>query len=488
MSVAISRSGLLVSVSGLTRQMRESLQSQLQYTQHGMAPDGRGGLKAAPVNRRLWANAQDGSLLTNCGFVSRIYQTVESMGDQVTDYKRIDRPDRVLEPDMTQVDASTWRKGQVEMLSKFVGHEGGLIVSPTGSGKSYGMREICAMYPDARIVIAGPGVDACRTVARYIRERLPGQVGEIGGGKRGTSRITVSTFNSLSKVDYFNEIDILIVDEVHRAPAKTYAEILGAMGAPIKRFGFTATADGRYDKAELVNEGLFGPILVEIPYYEAVARGEVVPIHCIVHQHCHGPSKEHIASIRSITRRDKLALWRNAARNKMIADDVQQVLDRDPNAQVLVLVSKIDHLYQLLAYLQPMGFVSVTGNLSKKKVQEYQRQGVPITYHAITNNKKRDWQRREFEQGRLRRVIATEVWSQAVSADECSVTFFAVGSGSSISCLQTLGRASRVDNERGKTLGTVVVYRDMFHPAYTRRADTLIRAIKKHGHQVTLVV
>lgn len=487
MSVSITRSGLLVSVSGLTQEMREALQAQTQYKHHSMEPDGMGGIKPANVMRRLWATASDGSLLTNAGFVARIYRVVESMGGEVVSYERADRPDRVLVPDMSRVDCSTWREGQVEMLSSFVAHEGGLIVSPTGSGKSYGLREICAMYPDARVVIAAPGIDPCRKAAQYVRERLPGQVGEIGGGRRSSKRITVSTFNSLTKVDYFNEIDILIVDEVHRAPAKSYAEVLGAMGAPIKRFGFTATADGRYDKAELVNEGLFGPTLVEIPYYEAVARGEVVPIHCIVHQHSLGPSREHISSIKSIPRRDKLALWRNDQRNRLVVDDVRQVLEEDPDAQVLVLVSKVDHLYHLYQYLQQMGFVAVTGNLSKKKVQEYQRIGVPITYHAITNIKKRDWQRRQFETGQLRRVIATEVWSQAVSADECSVTFFAAGSGSSISCLQTLGRASRVDSERGKTLGTVVVYRDMFHPAYQRRADTLIRSIKKQGHSVTVV-
>ena len=487
MSILIERSGLLVVVHGLAPQMAESLQAQLQYTYHSMEPNGRGGMKAVSEVRRLWAMRDDGSLLTDCGFVSRIHSTVEAMGGQVTRYDRVDRPPIELHPRLDLVDASTWREGQVQMLSTFAGHEGGLIVSPTGSGKSYGMREICAMYPDARIVITAPGVDAVATVARYVRERLPGQVGQMGGGRRSTKRITVATFNSLTKVDYFNEIDILIADEVHRAPAKTYAEAIGAMSSPYKRFGFTATPEGRSDKSELVNEGLFGPILVDIPYYEAVERGEVVPIHCIVHEHWNGPNPELLASIKNIVRRDKRALWRNEHRNRMIADDISQILTANPDTQILVLVAKVEHLYNLLQIMQPMGFEAVTGNLTKKDVHKYQKRGVPITYHAITNIRKRDWQRREFEQGRLRRVIATEVWSQSVSANECSVTYFASGSGASIACLQTLGRASRVDDDRGKTLGTVIVPRDMFYKGYQARSDKLIRAIRKQGHQITTV-
>jgi len=483
MSVSITRRGILVSVSGLTRQMAESLQAQLQYSHKSMDK----GRVAQTDVRRLWAMQDDGSLLTNCGFVFLVYRVVESMGGKVESYKRIDRQDISLKPDMSQVDSSTWREGQREMLSTFVANEGGLIVSPTGSGKSYGMREICAMYKDARIVIAAPGVDSVETVARYVRDRLPGQVGQVGGARRSTNRVTCSTFDSLVKVDHFDEIDILVVDEVHRAPAKSYAEILGSLSSPLKRFGFTATDSGRSDNAELVNTGLFGPVLVDIPYYTAVERGEVVPIHCIVHEHNFGPSPQHIKSIQSIPRRDKLAIWRNDARNRMIVEDIKQIIDRDPDTQILVLTAKVDHLYQLFRMLEPLGFEPVTGNLTKKKVEEYQRRGVPITYKAITNNKKRNWQRRRFEIGEMRRVIATEVWSQSVSSNECSVSYFASGSGASIVCLQTIGRTSRVDGDRGKTHGTVIVPRDMFYPAYKARSDKLIRAIKRQGHKVTVV-
>lgn len=485
----IKRYGCLIAVEGLPPLVEEELKRQLIYTHQSMEPDGRGRMKSVSEDRRLWHVQDDGALVMNCGFVPRIYRVVEQMGHKVESYERFDRADRVLTPDVSKIDAASLRQGQREMLPRIVAHEGGIIVSPTGTGKSYGIREICSMYADARILIAAPGIDAVGTLARYLRPRLPGQVGELGDGKCNTKRVTVSTFESALKVDRFNEIDILLVDEVHHAPAASYAEIMIAFTSPLKRFGFTATHGDRSDGADLVNEGLFGPVVMEVPYYVAVARGEIVPIHVIVHEHQKGPPYKTTKAMRQWVRKDRLALWRNGLRNRMIAKDVLGVVQANPDSQILVICSKIEHQAFLHRELSSLGldFTPVTGNLVKKDIQKLQRAGVPIDYHWIMKKKRRGWLRHEFEEGRLKYALATEVWTKAISATQCEFLFYASGTGASNTVRQAAGRTSRTDNDLEGKVGTVIVYRDSFNKTYKARSDKLIRALKKEGHKITVV-
>lgn len=479
--VTLKRSGILVAAYGLSPEIRDRLTAAMEYDHRAMGPDGRGGLQMVVTRRRLWSMQDDGSLLFQCGFVPTAYRIVEAAGGRVVEYLRLDRRPEI-EYDLSRLDVDNLREGQTQMISAFVAHEGGLIVSPTGSGKSYGMREICAMYPGLNIIIAAPGIEAVATLNRYLSEKFPGEVGQMGGGKKHTRRITISTFDSLMKVETLDKTDILIVDEVHRAPAAKYATSIAACTYAVKRFGFTATAEGRGDGAELMNTGMFGDVVLDIGFYEAESRGEVAPVHVIVHEHKRGPSGEVLKSMQQANK-DRKAIWRNDGRNRLIRDDVLSLLEGPDDLQVLVIVSKAEHAYALGALLPD--FQIVTGNLDKKARGRLQRRGINLEEQGVCSKKDRDELRTQFERGELRRVIATEIWSASVSSDDCDIVVFASGSGSTITFLQSVGRGTRV--KAGKLLTTCLVYRDMFAPAYKARSDKLISAAKKQGHKITVV-
>ena len=352
------------------------------------------------------------------------------------------------------------------------------------SGKSYGMREICAIYPDKNIIIAAPGIESVATLNRYLSEKFPGQVGQVGGGKRHTRRITIATFDSLMKVDTLGDTDILIVDEVHRAPAAKYAISIAACVSAVKRFGFTATADGRGDGAELLNTGMFGDIVLNIAFYEAAGRGEVVPVHLIIHEHTKGPNGEMLKNMQQANK-DRRAIWRNDERNRLIANDARSLAEAADDPQILIIVGKAEHAYALGKLLPD--FRIVTGDLDKKAREKLARRGVDFETQGVCSKKDREAFRGQFEQGKLRRVIATEIWSASVSSNDCDIVIFASGSGSTITFLQSLGRGTRVNKETDKQITTGVVYRDMFAPAYKARSDKLIKAAKSQGHQMTKV-
>lgn len=484
MTVELRRSGVLVSAYGVPPEPLLAMQHYMTYMRKNMVQE-RGQSRTVMMPTRQWMMQEDGSLLFPCGFVPRVCGLLHAYGVPISGYYRYDRHD-TLRLDLSEVKCTTLRPEQVQMLEAVSENEGGQLISPTGSGKSYGMQEICAMYPEARIVICAPGRETVSTMCRYLQERFGKDgVGQVGGGKRHSRRITVSTFNSVLKIDQVDKTDILLADEGHRTPATLYENNLMSVISPVKRFMFTATPEGRYDNAELVMESLFGPVLVDVPFQQSVANGSVLPVHIIVKDQPHGPPDNELRRLPSGPFRDRVALWRNNARNQMIAEDVRQVMSTYDDPQVLVLVEKTEHAL-VLHKLMP-DFELVHGTIDAKRKKQLAKQMLIDEDEDLMTPKQRDEMRRRFETGEARRVLATQVFSTGVSADQCQIVAIASGSGSVIQFLQSLGRAARRSDATGKTHATAMIWRDIFSPLYEGRAQRLITAATKERHYMTRV-
>jgi superfamily II DNA or RNA helicase len=343
------------------------------------------------------------------------------------------------------------------------------------------------MYPTAKIVVAAPGRETVGTLQRYLGEKFGNtNVGQCGGGRRNTKRITVTTFDSILKVDQLDKIDILLVDEGHRTPATKYERNLMALASPVKRFMFTATQEGRADGAELVMESLFGPELVNVPFSDSVASGSILAIHLIAKDQPHGPSDETLKRLRPGAARDRVAIWRNQQRNQMIANDVREVMAQFDDPQTLILVDKTEHALVLSALLPD--FEVVSGDVSSEQRERLEKRGVLAEEDKLMTPTEREEARKRFEKGELRRVIATQVFSTGVSANECQIVAIASGSGSIIQFIQSAGRGTRKCDDINKTHGTVLMWRDVFADAYARRSARLLAAANSVGFHITRVL
>lgn len=166
-------------------------------------------------------------------------------------------------------------------LSGLSKHRTGLVVSPTGTGKTVIIAELCRRMDRGRILLLAESRQILRQMRRTVTRWCGEDVGleqaeNCGYGERivAASRQTLGG-NDLRLEKYRrNPPSLVIIDEAHHAPASQYRKILEAFpGANV--VGLTATPD-RGDKKALgqVFESNFSTYEI----HEAVADGWLVPV------------------------------------------------------------------------------------------------------------------------------------------------------------------------------------------------------------------
>jgi superfamily II DNA or RNA helicase len=153
------------------------------------------------------------------------------------------------------------RPYQREALDAWTGSgRRGLVVLPTGSGKSY-LAEMCLLEADRPTLIVVPTLDLLAQWHHRLTTALGLPIGLLGGGSHEILDITVSTYASawLHVEALAHRFGLVIFDEVHHLPSESHLLIAESLLAPF-RLGLTATperADGRDD----VLDELVGPLL-----------------------------------------------------------------------------------------------------------------------------------------------------------------------------------------------------------------------------------
>ena len=409
-------------------------------------------------------------LAVPAGLLSRVIRTLNAYNIQYT-YEDL-RPVKLGPPQWPAI--AEPRDGQEVILAKIATCNMGQIEAPTGEGKTWIIVQVCKMYPDAPIVIVVPGIDIAKTVRDRLLTALPStDVGQLGGSRRERGRrVTICVKNSLLKAD-LDSCKILFYDECHTAAGdKTSKALTHAFSC--KMFGFSASTRMRTDKADMLVEALFGPVIHVTTYQQAQRLGNIVPIKVIVRSVTNGPT---IASNYTAAL-NRHGLWRNCYRNQRIAEDAKKHAAR--GEQVLISVLTVEHGLELLRFLGNE-FTFVYAQMGAKLRLRYEKEGViqpgehPITQHE------RELLQEEFEAGRLRKVIST-CWTQGVSFDNLQVLIRADGLGSDIRSVQLPGRLSRTAD--GKKHGLLLDYMDEFHPTLHRRAQKRLRIYRKKGWDV----
>lgn len=136
----------------------------------------------------------------------------------------------------------------------------GVVVLPTGAGKSYvALRAILACQRAA--LVLAPTIDLVEQWVADLAARLGTEVGQYGGGEKRLRPVTVATYDSavLFMPWHGNRFGLLIADECHHLPAPATAGAATACIAPF-RLGLTATperADGGHERLD----GLLGPLV-----------------------------------------------------------------------------------------------------------------------------------------------------------------------------------------------------------------------------------
>jgi len=436
------------------------------------------------ISRMLY-RLDGGKLYTTQGALQRIQDTLTRYKIEHT-FEDL-RTNKTLVPDyenlMRVMPDLIFRYKQDEVLARLVGLDSGVIVAPTAYGKTFIMLMLIALYPKANIIIATPGVPLLESTRRRIQEKVTLQVGTVGGGQDCPDRVTLVTYKSLRKAP-IAKCDILLIDECHMVPASQTALDLSVISNPVKIFGLTATPRGRSDNAELVMEALIGPVIYTVEYQEAAQAGMVskIDVKCLSMRDC-----PLINTWKLRVARKRNLYWKNTWRNQAFARRILQEIASRGDPQVLVLTETLEHAFRMAHALNDQhgsyaGFAVVYASMSPARKDEFVAAGlIPESYVPLGPKQRRELLR-DFESGKLRRVIATGTWGTGVDFIHLDVVANPSGMSSAITSIQWAGRNSRT--HEGKASGILIDSRDRWDTWTSRRAAERIKEYLKKGWTV----
>jgi superfamily II DNA or RNA helicase len=435
--------------------------------------------------REYWyaQHPETGQMLfcTHSGFGPRIAQTLKDRGVDL--HEQDFMPSGLEAPQLQRIAGTTWRGTQPEVMGAMMAKRCGHVKCPTGWGKTFVLRKLTSCYPNSDIVITVPSVDVAKDIHRDLLE-FDSTVGFCGDGKHNSQRVTVAVSHSLKHCN--PKANLLIGDECHSLVSPMFRrELLRFTRA--KFLGLTATPEGRSDNGDMYIEALFGPKIADVPYQEAVDSGNVVPLTVWVFPVRQGPN---VSSITRKDLKDKHGIWANDFRNRAIVQSVkyaEDVLQRTEglapqDMQLLIMVDKTEHAYRLQQLLPE--FTVVTGEVSDDREETLREIGAMTTDQKLCSPKDRAKHKADFASGKLKRVIATFVWSKGVNFLDLDVLVRADGLGSPIQSGQVPGRLSRLGGDGKKGRGILIDFYDQFSSDLKRRSEDRFTSYKQNGWDV----
>ncbi|MBL8603985.1 MAG: DEAD/DEAH box helicase family protein [Myxococcales bacterium] len=136
----------------------------------------------------------------------------------------------------------------------------GVVVLPTGAGKSY-VAELAMCEAQRSTLVVAPTLDLMNQWYEVLHTAFGCEVGLLGGGYHEPRDITVATYDSaaLHMERHGNRWGLLIFDEVHHLPSPTFLLSAELSLAPF-RLGLTATLE-RSDGREALLDERVGPVV-----------------------------------------------------------------------------------------------------------------------------------------------------------------------------------------------------------------------------------
>jgi superfamily II DNA or RNA helicase len=327
------------------------------------------------------------------------------------------------------------RNYQIEAVYEGLRYNRKLLVSPTSSGKSICIYSLTRYYTDKglKVLIIVPTTSLCSQMSKDFKDYgwdSENMVHQIYSGYEKTSDkpVIVSTYQSLHKLEknYFNQYDVVIVDECHISTSASITGILHKLCDVKYRFGFTGTT-----KPEKVNiwtlEGLFGPMYKVIRTNELMEKGNIakLQIQIILLQHTGKQFETYEDEIQYLISHER--------RNNFIKN-----LALDLEGNTLILYSRVETHGQIIFDL-----INSSVNNNRK---------VFFVYGGVdTEQRERIREITELENNAI--IVASYgVFSTGVSIKNLHNLIFASPTKSKVRNLQSIGRILRKSNNKNKAI------------------------------------
>lgn len=327
------------------------------------------------------------------------------------------------------------RDYQVNAVYEALRHNRKLLVSPTSSGKSICIYSISRYYVEKglKVLIIVPRTSLCSQLTKDFEDygwNANEIVHQIYSGYEKTTEkpVVVSTYQSLFKLEksYFNQYDVVIVDECHSSTSSSIQNILNKMCDVKYRFGFTGTTQP--EKVHIWTlEGLFSPIYKVIRTNELMEKGNIAKLNIKI------ILLEHEGKVFDTYEDEIQYLITNEKRNKFIKN-----LALDLEGNTLILYSRVETHGQIIYDL-----INSSVNNERK---------VFFVYGGVdTEQRERIREITELENNAI--IVASYgVFSTGISIRNLHNLIFASPTKSKIRSLQSIGRILRKSTTKNKAI------------------------------------
>jgi len=350
------------------------------------------------------------------------------------------------------------RSYQKTALDKWLARRAGIIVMPTGMGKTHvGIAAIAALRVKTLVIV--PTIELIDQWVNALGYYLDARIGKYYGGEKIEGCITVTTYDSayISIERLGNKYPLLIFDEAHHLPSEGYRQI-AELSPAMYRLGLTATPE-RSDGLHQDLSSLVGPIVYRVSVEEArglyiadfetnLIRVNLSDAELRRYKELMSKYREFIKrsgisfrrpsdfkalvkmSGRSKAAREALRAWREARRLAMTApsklDAVEEILRRHPNDRAIIFTELSD----------------LSHEVSKRFLLP------EVTYE--TPREEREAVMSMFRRGDVKAIVTGKVLEEGVDVPDVNLVIILGGTSSERQYVQRIGRALRLKPDKAK--------------------------------------
>jgi superfamily II DNA or RNA helicase len=341
---------------------------------------------------------------------------------------------------------------QAEALRAWEDNAGrGVVVLPTGSGKTYVATMAMDRRPRATLVVV-PTLDLLNQWYDLLTAALDRPIGIVGGGYHDVLDVTVTTYDSAHiHMDRLgNRFGMVVFDECHHLPSESYAMAARACLAPF-RLGLTATPE-RNDGGEAIYAELIGPVVYRKDIDELsgdyLASYETQRIEVALTDEERAAYDAERQLYLSFIRKNQIRMgsptgWQDFIMRSARSDEGRRAFQAYRRQRQLALTAsrKLLALERLLhAHRRDRAIIFTEDNATVYEIAR--RFLLPAITHQ-TKVKERSYILKAFNAGELNAVVTSKVLNEGVNMPEANVAVVLSGSGSVREHVQRLGRILR---------------------------------------------
>jgi len=377
-----------------------------------------------------------GGLLFYAGLLEKILRYCESKNIDVIVEDQSKEEFQMYDPMLPGI---SFRQDQLKLIESWLDKPRGIIVAPTGSGKTILGFGCLSAFEEVNIIWLCHTKDLQKQAYNEALRLGFKSVGRVGDGFHELGKsITIATRQSFKNIaDSYGDIyDVVVVDEVHHVTTldNEYHYILTHLLAPF-RLGLTAS-DQKIKEGlpELAATGLIGPIIGELTLNEGIDLGILaIPKMKMLKTSI----SQEVKALHKYSEVYEFGIVRRTERNQLIAATAK--IHTDKQETVLIMVTQLVHGDLILAALKEIGIKA-------------------IFVEGLTKSENRESIKDAIQNKDIHCVICSSVWKEGINIPSLDCIINAAGGKDA---LQSLGRGLRKTADKD-----VLWYYDIFDPSH----------------------